>query len=165
VGEKSKIISACVTPEEAIEHKDANILSPLLDLMERADVISGHNAKKYDIPELNARAVENHLHYPRGYKILDTLIEARQNHRFMSNRLDYLASVFGFRPKMAMSDADWLRITKGDEKALRKMVRYNRGDVRTGIGVLESLYGLNGKPIEYYMRTLPSEQKDRRNAK
>jgi hypothetical protein len=163
VGEKSPIISACVSPRAAIKHDDSKILPPLLYLMERADIISGQNVDQYDRKEINARMVYNDLTPVRGYKIMDSLKMLRKDYRFMSNTLDYISQVFGFRPKMAMSDKDWLAIARGDEKALRKMEKYNRNDVKIGIGVLEALLGIGGESIERYMRTLPSEPRDRRD--
>lgn len=165
VGEKSPIASACVTPRQARKHDDSKILPPLLKLMERADIISGQNVVGYDIKEINARMVYNRIAPVFGYKTMDSLKMLRKDYRFMSNGLDYISQVFGFRPKMAMRDSDWLAIRGGDEKTLRKMERYNRGDVRNGIGVLESLLKLNGKPIEDYMRTFKSEPRDKREHK
>lgn len=162
VGENGKIISACVTPKDAINYDDSKILPPLLKLMEQADIISGQNVVRYDIKEINARLVYSGLSPVFGYKTMDTLQMLRKDYRFMSNSLDFIAPIFGFRPKNGMSDKDWLAIRGGDERTLKKMVRYNRGDVRNGMGVLESLLGLNGKPLDYYMRKLPSEPKDRR---
>lgn len=166
IGERGKIMSACVSPSAARKYSDAKILPPLLKLMEQADIISGHNVDRYDIPMINARMVINGMTPVFGYKTMDSLKMARKDYRFMSNTLDALAPMFGFRPKQAMSDKDWLAIADhGDEKTLVKMERYNKGDVRNGMGVLESLLKLNGKPIEDYMRTFKSEPRDKREHK
>ena len=162
VGE-NKIHSACVDHRAALKYQDAKILKPLRELIEQADIISGQNVEWFDLRMINARMAINGIRPSEGYKIQDTLKMLRKKYKFMSNRLDYIAPLFGFRPKEAMSNRDWLAIADhGDEKTLAKMLKYNRADVRNGKGVLEALLGLSDYPIEKYMHTLPSEPKDKR---
>jgi hypothetical protein len=62
--------------------------------------------------------------------VLDTLLLARRNFRLASNRLDYLGEVLGVGRKHPTGGFDlWRRCYQGDEKALAKMLRYNRQDV------------------------------------
>jgi len=155
-------MAECVTPEAALAYSDAEILPPLLELMERADIISGQNICGYDLPEISARMIINGIKPAAGYKTMDTL-KMLKKHRFMSRSLDYIAPIFGFRPKKSMSDSDWIKIARdGDERTLAKMLRYNKADVRNGVGVLEALLGLSDYSIDKYMRTFPSEPKDKR---
>ena len=168
VGDK-EIYSACVTPKQALNYDDSKVIQPLLKLLEQADVISGHNVASYDMPMINTRAIQNGLRPTQaGYKTMDTLRMVRGSElgirfRFMSNKLDYLAPICGFRPKDNITDSDWRAVQCGDEKALKKILKYNRGDVRNGKGVLESLLGLSNYRIDKYMRKLSTEAKDKRD--
>lgn len=165
----SKIVSDCVTVDEALAFDDARIISPLLKLIEQADCVAGHNVGGFDMPKINARAKANNIPLPeQDFKMIDTLTMARgggqrKRYSFLSNRLDYLAPLYGFRPKDAMSDADWLRITQGDEKALRKMLKYNRGDVRNGRGFMLQFLKDERKSLNNFMISLPTlEPRDKR---
>jgi hypothetical protein len=40
-------------------------------------------------------------------------------------------------------------VTTGDEKTLKKILKYNKGDVKNGKGVLEQLMKFSGKKANY----------------
>lgn len=137
VGEK-KIISACVTSKEAKNHDDKRIMKELFELMDNADYVIGHNNKKFDIKQVNWRFKCNGLDAPISYKVIDTLQLSRKWFAAPSHCLEYLSVKRGGNPKDGMEFDDWKRIVlNGDVDRLKKMERYNRGDVREGIAVFE----------------------------
>jgi hypothetical protein len=143
--------SDCVTPKEiASWHKgkspDERILARLQELMESADLIAGHNVDGYDVKRSNTRFLLNGIEPVVGKKTIDTLKIARSKFKFESNKLDYISQVLGFRPKDAIHNSDWIEIvTTGSEKTLRKVLKYNKGDVKSGKDVLERLMKYSGK--------------------
>jgi len=157
----SRLYSACVTQEDALRFDDKNIIAPLWDLMNRADVIAGHNVDKFDAKKINTRFLVGGFEEPLPYKTIDTLKIARKKYSFESNSLDYLFQLFGIKRKDKMSEEDWIAIEEtGDPKALRKMQRYNRGDVRGGAEVLGILR--DNLPRDFGMTKLPSDPKEKR---
>jgi hypothetical protein len=140
------IWSDCVNSKEARKWDDKRILSRLQELMDSADIIAGHNVDRFDLKKSNARFLLNGIEPVTGKKTLDTLKIARSKFAFESNKLDYIAQALGFRPKMDIRNDDWNRIVAtGDEKTLKKVQRYNKGDVREGKRVLDVLMKYSGK--------------------
>jgi hypothetical protein len=140
------IHTGCVTSQAARRWSDKQIMGPLWALMDRADIIAGHNVK-FDIKRSNTRFILNKLPPPLEYQTIDTLKIARGKFAFESNKLDHISQVLGFRPKDAMSKKDWLAIAeRGDEKTLQKMSKYNAGDVREGKRVLSEFMGWTSTP-------------------
>jgi hypothetical protein len=147
---QEKIFSGCVTTEQALEWRDAEILSPLRDLMDSADIIAGHNVDLYDLKRVNTRFLLNGLEPVIGKKTLDTLKMARSKFAFESNRLDHISQKLGLRPKDDIRNKDWLEIVKtGDQRTLKKVLKYCKGDVTSGKGVLERLMKYSGKRTDY----------------
>jgi hypothetical protein len=154
VGSKT-VWSDCVTGKEAKKWTDARILPQLRELMESADIIAGHNVDSFDVKHINARLLLNEQEPVTGKKTLDTLKIARQKFAFESNKLDYISQKLGLRPKDDIRNEDWLNIVKtGDEKTLAKVLKYNKGDVTSGKGVLERLMKYSGKRTDYGAQSL-----------
>lgn len=152
---QDKIYSGCVTGEQARRWDDKEILEPLRELLESADIVAGHNVDKYDIKRINTRLLLNGFEPVVGKKTLDTLKIARGKFTFESNKLDYISQRLGFRPKDDIRNSDWLAIVdRGDEPTLKKVAKYCRGDVRNGKGVLERLMKYSGKKVWYGSITL-----------
>jgi hypothetical protein len=159
VGTK-KIYSACVTQEDALAFTDRNIMWPLWDLIDSADIVAGHNINKFDLPDIHTSFLCNGMPKPSDVKTYDTLPMARKK-RFESNTLNYLFKLFGLPCKDKMTMDDWLAIEEtGDPKTLKKMLKYNRGDVRNGAKVLEILLGYTPPPAEYGQVNIKKEPKD-----
>lgn len=132
----SDIMSAVVTPREAIERKDGSIIRKLWQLYNDYDIIIGHNGKKFDNRRANARFILNGLPSPAPYKTIDTMLECKKNFAMSSYSLDYLAKTFGFTRKIKTEFQLWIDCVNGDPQALQEMVRYNAGDIIA----LEELY-------------------------
>jgi hypothetical protein len=138
--------SDCVTKDEALAWDDSRILPRLQELMESADLIAGHNVDRFDLKKANARFLLNGIEPVVSKKTIDTLKIARSKFAFESNKLDYISQALGFRPKDAIHNSDWIEIvTTGDEKTLRKVLKYNKKDVKIGKDVLDRLMKYSGK--------------------
>ena len=146
--------SDCVTKKEALKWDDKRILGRLQELMASADLLAGHNVDRFDVKRANARFLLNGIEPVIGKKTLDTLKIARSKFAFESNKLDYISQRLGFRPKDDIRNEDWNRIVStGDEKTLRKVLKYNKGDVKEGKRVLDVLMKYSGKK-DYWGSTM-----------
>ena len=125
-GEK-EVNSICVTPTHP--RNDRKVVEKLHSVIKQADAIVHHHGDSFDLPWLKARCVYWGLEpLPPVIKI-DTRKIARANFYFNSNKLDYLARYLGLGEKIRTDYNLWKDCLKGDEKALEKMVRYNKRDV------------------------------------
>lgn len=160
----NRIHWGCVTQDDALNWTDKNILAPLWELMDSADVIAGHNVDAFDVKRAKTRFFLNNMEPPKRFRTIDTLKIARTKLALESNRLDDISKRLGFRPKDDIRKEDWLRIVKtGDPLTLLKVLKYCAGDVESGKAILSSLLGWSEKPIDYgsvtakYLDTLTIE--------
>jgi DNA polymerase elongation subunit (family B) len=119
---------------------DTELVARLIQLLDEADIVIAHNAKKFDIPVIQGRAVIKGIKPPSPFKIIDTLLTARKEFRLFSNKLEYLAKVLKYAPKMSHSKFPgfelWLQCLKQNDEAWAEMMEYNIQDVLT----LEEVY-------------------------
>lgn len=133
----NEILGECLTTEEANNMNDYRIVKKLRDLINEADIVVAYNGKKADIPWLNSRIIIHNINPPKPYLLVDPLITAKQYFGFSSNKLDALASYFGFDPKLETGGFDlWKKCMMGDKEALNHMLIYNKQDVK----LLEEVY-------------------------
>ncbi len=110
-------------------HDDAYVVAKLHQVLSGADVIVAHNGDHYDIKFLRGRMLYHGLKPLPPIMSLDTLQTARSMFHLNSNRLDYLGRYLGLGMKKPTKTGLWLRVLKGDQKAVREMVAYNKQDV------------------------------------
>jgi len=116
---------------------DKKLLTDLLPVLTEADEVVAHNGDRFDVPWLRARCLKHRIKPFPAFVMVDTLKLARKYFFFNSNALDYLAQFAGHPGKVETGGFDlWKRVCAGDEKALTKMVRYCKGDVKA----LQALY-------------------------
>lgn len=115
---------------------DEKVVRTLHGLVTSADAIIHHNGDSFDLPWLRARSVFYGLPALPPIIQIDTKKIAKKAFYFNSNRLDYLAQFLGLGKKIKTDYDLWKRCLAGDQKALDKMVRYNKRDVR----LLERIY-------------------------
>ena len=130
------IMSAVVTPNQARDRKDKDVVIQLWSLFEEADIVVAHNALKFDNRKANARWKINGLMPPSPYQTIDTLKVAQKSFAFSSHKLDYLTGLLVGNQKIKTEYGLWKRCINGDQESLDEMVRYNRQDV----AILEDLY-------------------------
>lgn len=127
-GEK-KIHSGVVTGREARAQNDARIVGDLAAMIREADFLVAHNADRFDIPMFNNRLLVLGQEPMGPKRTIDTLKLAKRNFRLAYNKLDYLGEVLGLGKKLKTDFQLWKDCYAGDEKALARMLRYNRQDV------------------------------------
>jgi len=125
----SKMYSSVLTSEEAINKDDSRIAKELWNLFNMADVLIGHNALQFDVPRAQTRFIMNGLTPPSPFQVIDTLLVARKNFRFGSNKLDYIGQLIRNKGKIHTEYQLWLRCLAGDKSALSQMLIYNNEDV------------------------------------
>lgn len=138
---KPTIYSSAITDDKEMFKLDVNndlvVVNKLREVFEDADIIIGHNSKKFDTRKLNTRLIYWGLDpLPSSLHQVDTLQEIRKVAAFSSNRLDYLGKTLLGEGKSETSRGLWLRVLKGDKKAVKEMVEYCKKDVQ----LLEDLY-------------------------
>lgn len=130
------VYSECITPMDALQETDANILQPLWELLENADVVVTHNGDNFDLPRINTRFVLNGMTPPSPYYRIDTFKVAKKEFAFTSNKLDAIAHYFGLEGKYDTDFSLWEGCIDGNRKALQEMQEYNIQDVK----VLEEVF-------------------------
>ena len=125
---------------ESRRGNDKKIIKAVHAVLEEADIVVAHNAKKHDLPIINARSLIHGYGPPSPYKIVDTLLEARKTFKFGQNSLEYLADYLGCTPKMQGRKFPgfelWKECLLGNPEAWAEMREYNIQDVLT----LEEVY-------------------------
>jgi len=129
-------VSDVVTPREAVTRDDVRICRSLFRLMERADVIIAHNAKKFDIRKIQARFLVHGIGRPSPYQVVDTLLESRKNFAHSSHRLDYLGQILVRKEKLETNFGLWKKCMMGCEESLAYMDKYCKQDIY----LLEDVY-------------------------
>jgi hypothetical protein len=124
-------------------HSDASLLPELWELLNEADIIIGQNGKAFDIPKIQARMVMAGMLPPRPFKVIDTLLMAKQQFRFTSNRLEWMTGDSANLTEISKSKhakypgfALWAECLKGNMEAWDEMREYNVPDVTS----MEQLY-------------------------
>ena len=150
---EKKVMSSALV-DFPVEYKknpecDKQILKKLWNLLNEADIVVAHNAKRFDCRKTRARFIMNGMTPPSPYKIVDTLQVARSQFFFTSNKLDNLGKYLGVGEKLDTGGFKlWKDCMSGKKKAWKKMVAYCKRDVL----LLEKVY----KKLLPYMTNHPN---------
>lgn len=125
------IISSVLTSQEAIARDDRRIAQEIWNLIDQAHTVITHNGKRFDIKKINARFWKHKLPKPSSYRVIDTLVTARQVFGLTYNTMDFIAEFVERDRKLETSMSLWIQADHGDPKALEEMLEYNDQDVRT----------------------------------
>jgi len=124
------IYNAKLTPKEALKQDDERITKSIWEMLDKADILIGHNIAKFDVKKLNTRFLMHGLPSPSSFLMIDTLVHARKSFAFHSNKLDFLAQRLGVGKKVSHAGFDmWAKCLEGDKESLDKMSEYNDGDI------------------------------------
>ncbi|AKF13944.1 exonuclease [Pseudomonas phage DL62] len=119
---------------------DMHLLVALHKLLDEADIIIVQNGKRFDVPKINARFFLNKMPPPRPFKVIDTLIIAKQQFAFTSRKLEYMthkACTIKKRLHGKFPGFDlWAACLQDNPEAWEEMRLYNIDDVRS----MEELY-------------------------
>jgi hypothetical protein len=141
--------SQIVTPAQAKEWDDSQIVGRLWDLMNAAEIIAGHNVDGFDLKRCNTRFAKHKLPPITGKKTLDTLKIARSKMALENNTLQYISEWYGFDGKDDINNQDWINAMNGDKKTLARIQTYNQGDVIHGKQVLMELLPIANKKYRF----------------
>lgn len=127
---------------------ELEVVAAFRNAIEDADVLVGHNSDKFDMRHLTAKLIEYGLDPLPKINTVDTLKEVRKIAKFSSNRLNFLGKKLIGQQKLETGRQLWVDCMAGDEKALRRMLRYCKNDVV----LLEAVY----MRLRPYMRSHPN---------
>lgn len=140
LGESKIYSSALIDFPQAFKKNPENdklVLQKLWTLLDEADIVIAHNGKAFDVRKVNARFVMNGMLPPSPYKVVDTLLAARQYFFFTSNKLDDLGKYLKVGEKVDTGGFKlWKQCMMGNKTAWKKMVKYCKNDIT----LLEKVY-------------------------
>ncbi len=109
---------------------DHRLVQKAWELLDQADVVVGHNIKKFDIKKLNSRFIYHGMTPPSPYKTFDTLEAARRVMANNSNKLDDIGRDYGLGRKLPHAGFPlWQGCMRGDLKSWALMTKYCAQDV------------------------------------
>jgi hypothetical protein len=121
---------------------DSFLLGKIWDLLNEAHVVVGHNAKRFDTKKINARLILNGFPKPSHYRVVDTMLIAKSQFGFTSNKLQYLTDNLcetkKSEHKQFPGHSLWVECLKDNMEAWEEMRLYNVDDVLS----LEELYNV-----------------------
>jgi len=132
----NEVIHGIQTPKQAKNRDDKAVTKGLHDILNQADVVIGHNVKKFDLKAFRSRALYYKLPPLRPFQVIDTLSVARSVFGFTYNSLDWLGEKLGIGNKIDTKLELWKECLRGNKKALDDMLAYNIQDVL----LLEDIY-------------------------
>lgn len=112
---------------------DTKLVKQMIKLLDKADMVVGHNVEYFDVATINARALVLGIKPPSPYKIVDTYKAAKRYFKFESNSLEYLTKVLKVAHKK-LTHAKfpgfelWLACIAGNKEAWKEMKEYNIND-------------------------------------
>lgn len=115
---------------------DYHVIKTIRAALDDVDILVHHNGNAFDIKSFNSRLIFHKLPPLPKFQMVDTLREIKKVAKFTSHRLDFLGKVLCGEGKKHIESGTWLKAMRGDEKAIKLMVEYNKKDVI----VLEKVY-------------------------
>lgn len=120
--------------DTVLQEDDRGLFESLWKLLDEADIVIGHNARKFDIKKINARLILQGFDKPSPYRVVDTLEIAKESFAFSSNKLEYLTDKLCIENKKTKSAKFhgytlWSECLKGNAEAFDEMREYNLMDV------------------------------------
>ncbi|SRR5580765_1810372 len=113
------------------EQSSANMIEAFSKVVESADLCVGHNCDGFDIKHINTQRLLHNQPPIAWPSSEDTLKQIRKQFYLPSYRLDYLSKLLTGTGKAKMDFSDWIDVVeKKSTKALKKMIHYNRRDVK-----------------------------------
>lgn len=120
-------------------HNDRHVIETLHGLISEADCLVAHNGDSFDLKYVITRALFHGLPALPPVSTIDTYKVAKAKFRFNANRLNYLGKFLGLGGKKSTPIGLWLDVLRGNKKAIRTMVDYNKRDVTLLADVFKKL--------------------------
>lgn len=121
-------------------HGKQVMLDELHKIMNQADVLIGWNSAAFDSKHIKREFIENGYLPPSPWRELDLMRVVKQNFKFPSNKLDYVAQKLGVGAKVQHSGFQlWLDCMAGNNKAWAEMKTYQIQDVNLLVDLYDIL--------------------------
>ena len=141
-GDKGKP-SGCIVSDfkQLGNYDDSGIVRKLWELLDEANIVIGHNSKRFDEKVSNAFFLRHGMKPPRPYQSFDTLQTARKFFKFDNNKLDYLGRLLVGDGKTEVTYGNcWDKMLHGDKKERKKYGHLMDIYCRNDVALLEKLY-------------------------
>lgn len=120
---------------------DKNLVLAIRDLLDEAEIVVVQNGDAFDIPTIKTRMLAHGITPFSPFRSVDTLLVAKREFRFTSNKLEYMAEALGCKVKKGKHKEFpgfdlWKECMTGNNRAWAEMKLYNLDDVI----VLEEVY-------------------------
>jgi len=123
--------------DSVYQSKPEKMLKRIHALIDEADGVIHYNGQSFDMPTLNKEFLVAGMTPPSPYKQVDLCRVARDQFRFPSNKLEYIAKALGLGEKTKHEGHElWIKCMNNDPEAWQRMETYNRNDV----ALLEEVY-------------------------
>ena len=121
---------------------DKKLIEEFVPVLDSATESIAHNGDSFDIKWLRGRCLKHGIPMFPSYVTIDTLKRAKAAFRLNSNRLDYIGQYLGIGRKTHIGYDTWKAILlDGCDKSMRRMVQYNKNDVRLLSDVFHAFSG------------------------
>lgn len=133
VGEKKVMYADTGGRGKAKVRDDRKIARELRELLDEADVVVGHNAKRFDVKKINSRLLFHDIEPYSPIRVIDTYQVAKSKFGEASNKLEFLAAKYTKTPKDSHREFPgfhlWRACLEDNPKAWKQMRTYNPQDV------------------------------------
>ncbi len=123
---------------------DSGLMDELWDLYDQADIVIGHNVKKFDNKRIRSRMIKHGKKPMASCRVIDTLEIVKNLFDATSNKLEFWAEFLEVPFKKLKHNKFpghllWVECLKGNLDAWDEMQRYNKQDVLVLKAVYERL--------------------------
>lgn len=115
------------------DHRDDYmVVKKLHEVLSEAKLVVGHNSSRFDVKKLNYKFIKYGFEPLHDFQQADTLKIAKKEMNASSNSLSHLARELNVPTKIDLPSSVMWAADDGCEKSLKKLVRYNKGDIKAG---------------------------------
>jgi len=114
---------------EDVEIVEKRLMKVIWGILDKADVVVGHNSDQFDLKKINAKLIKYGFEPPSAYKQVDTKKVHKKLTNTDSNKLNDIADFYKIGRKVETSKDLHRKCLQGDKKAWEEMKIYNKGDV------------------------------------
>lgn len=122
------IYSDILMSKETSTRDAKRITKSCWNFVNSCDILIGHNLIDFDNKIINTFFLMHDL-LPLKHVMVDTLLIARANLKFDSNKMEFINKKLGIKQKIGADYQLWIDCDCGLQKALDKMTAYNQNDV------------------------------------
>ena len=139
---EGEVTGSILTRDEMLAHDPERLVLECWSLLDNCDILVAHNGKRFDVKKVNGYFLQYGMPPPSPYRVIDTLLIAKQKFALPFNSLAYLAEFLDVEQKIDTGGVDlWIQCDQGSQEALDKMNEYCMGDIVTLRGVYNRLIG------------------------